>query len=68
MIRFRAETGMTVPFMKRGVGHRSRVKLRELFQTEADIIPDHDLGILRVQMLGEADMLRMRRRLRSSRN
>ena len=46
---------MTAPFMKRGVGHRPRVKLRELFQADADIIPDHERGILRVRMLGGAD-------------
>ena len=55
MICFRAETGMTAPFMKRGVGHRPRVKLRELFQADADIIPDHERGILRVRLLGGAD-------------
>ena len=55
MICFRAETRMTVPFMKRGIGHRPRVKLRELFQADADIIPDHENGILRVRVLGGAD-------------
>ena len=68
MICFRAETGMTVPFVKRGLGHRPQVKLRELFQADADIIPDHDLGILRVRMLGGPTMRRMRRWRLSSRN
>ena len=54
MIRFRAETGMTVPFMKRGIGHRPRVKLRELFQADADIVPDREKGIPQVRVLGGA--------------
>ena len=68
MIRFRAETGMTAPFMKRGVGHRPRVKLRELFQADADIIPDHERGILRVRMLAGPTKRRMLRWRLSSRN
>ena len=53
MIAYRAETRM-VPSVAAAQGKipNARIALQELFTADANIIPDHRQGILKVQILG----------------
>ncbi len=55
MIAYRAETRM-MPAVAQAQGkiQRPRRHLRALLQADADIIPEPDIGILRVRILGTA--------------
>ena len=55
MIAYRAETRM-MPAVADAQGGKQRPRrpLAELFQSDADIIPDPENGILRVRILGTA--------------
>ena len=52
MIRFRAETKMTAPLGSGRDGQRPRKILRDLFKSEAELIPEAENGVLRVRVLG----------------
>ena len=52
MICFRAETKMTAPLGGGREGRRPRKILRDLFQSEAELIPEPENGVLRVRVLG----------------
>ena len=55
MIAYRAETRMMAAVaVAQGKKQRPRRPLRALFQSDADIIPEPDAGILRVRILGTA--------------
>ena len=55
MIAYRAETRMMAAVaIAQGKKQRPRRPLRALFQSDADIIPEPDAGILRVRILGTA--------------
>ena len=55
MIAYRAETRMmSAVAIAQGRKQRPRRPLSALFQSDADIIPDPDAGILRVRILGTA--------------
>ncbi len=55
MIAYRAETRMMSAVAEaQGAKRRPRRPLAELFQSDADIIPDPESGILRVRILGTA--------------
>ena len=53
MIAYRAETRMMAPVIS-AQGHKPNARrlLRALLTSDANIIPEHDQGILRVQLLG----------------
>ena len=52
MICFRAETKMTAPLGGGREGRRPRKILRDLFQSEAELIPEPENRVLRVRVLG----------------
>ncbi len=55
MIAYRAETRMmSAVVAAQGVKQRPRRPLAELFQSDADLIPDPEHGVLRVRILGTA--------------
>ena len=55
MICYRAETAMMPPLMSaQGKKRNSRKLLQALFTSDANVIPDHGKGILKVQILGLA--------------
>ncbi len=62
MIAYRAETRM-MPAVADAQGKKqpSRRFLAELFQSEADIAPEPDNGILRIRIIGTASGAAMRR-------
>ena len=52
MIRFRAETKMALPLGGGREGRRPRKILRDLFKSEAELIPEPESGALRVRVPG----------------
>ena len=52
MIRFRAETKMTAPLGGGREGRRPKKILRDLFRSEAELIPEPENGVLRVRVPG----------------
>ncbi len=59
MIAYRAETRMmSAVAAAQGAKQRSRRPLAELFQSDVDIIPDPENGVLRVRILGTASNAR----------
>ena len=50
MIRFRAETKMTAPLGGGREGRRPRKILRDLFKSEAELIPEPENGVLQVRV------------------
>lgn len=54
MICYRVETRLAMVLVKKWNDKRARGIVVRLFQSAADIIPEHDKGILRVRILGSA--------------